>query len=104
MKRYRIAAVATERYPVVTVTFEDGLSGEVDLSEDLARPAAFTPLLDRALFELVELAEGGHAWGWNLDQVGAEIDFCADATRIDIEAQAVHRLAAEYRRQRVAAE
>ncbi|HEY0331457.1 MAG TPA: molybdopterin-guanine dinucleotide biosynthesis protein [Rhodopseudomonas sp.] len=101
---YRIADVAVVRYPVLRVTFTDGLSGEYDLSEMIANGPAFARLRDEALFARVAVDPHGQTFGWNLDDPGNEIDFCPDATRIHIEEQKVAELADRYRLSRTAAE
>ncbi|MBI5130907.1 MAG: DUF2442 domain-containing protein [Rhodopseudomonas palustris] len=93
----RIADVSVVRYPVLRITFSDGLSGEYDLSEMIASGAMFAPLRDEAFFAHVTVGSEGHTFGWNLDEVGHEIDFCPDATRIHIEEQKVAELANRYR-------
>jgi hypothetical protein len=40
---YRIVDVSVVRYPVLQVTFDDGLSGEYDLSEMIANGPVFEP-------------------------------------------------------------
>jgi hypothetical protein len=101
---YRIKSVEVVRYPVLRVTFDDGLSGEYDLSDLIARGPVFAPLKDKAFFNTVSVGEHGHTFGWNLEDVGHEIDFCPDATRIRIETQKVEELAERYRQARAAAE
>jgi hypothetical protein len=102
--KYRIKSVEVVRYPVLRVTFDDGLSGEYDLSEMIEGGPMFAPLKDEAYFNTVAVGEHGHTFGWNLDEVGHEIDFCPDATRIRIETQKVDELAERYRLSRSAAE
>ena len=80
------------RYPVLRVTFDDGLSGEYDLSDMIAKGPAFARLKDAAYFNTVAVGEHGHTFGWNLDDLGNEIDFCPDATRTLIETQKVEEL------------
>lgn len=101
---YRIADVSVVRYPVLHITFTDGLSGEYDLSELIAAGPMFAPLRDEAFFAKVAVDPHGQTFGWNLDQTGNEIDFCPDATRIRIEEQKVVELADRYRASRTAAE
>ena len=103
-KTYRIESVEVVRYPVLRVTFDDGLSGEYDLTDLIADGPAFAPLKDEAYFRTVAVGEYGHTFGWNLDDLGHEIDFCPDATRIQIEMQKVEELANRYQRSRPAAE
>jgi hypothetical protein len=101
---YRIKSVEVMRYPVLRVTFDDGLSGEFDLSELIEKGPAFARLKDEAYFNTVAIGEHGYTFGWNLDDVGHEIDFCPDATRIHIETHVVEELARRYRLSRSAAE
>jgi uncharacterized protein DUF2442 len=101
---YRIKNVEVVRYPVLRVTFDDGLSGEYDLSALIATGPVFAPLKDERYFKTVAVAEHGHSFGWNLHDLGNEIDFCPDATRIQIETQKVEELAERYRLSRSAAE
>jgi hypothetical protein len=103
-KTYRIKSVEVMRYPVLRVTFDDGLSGEYDLTDLIARGPVFAPLKDEAYFRTVAVGEYGHTFGWNLDDLGNEIDFCPDATRILIETRKVEELANRYRLSRSAAE
>jgi hypothetical protein len=102
--KYRIKHVEAVRYPVLRVTFDDGVSGEYDLSDLIARGPAFARLKDKDYFRTVAVGEYGHTFGWNLDDPGHEIDFCPDATRIRIETQKVEELAERYRAGRSAAE
>ena len=99
----RISQVAVVRYPVLLVTFDDGLSGEYDLTEFIERGPLFAPLKDEAYFNTVSVGSYGHTFGWNLDELGHEIDFCPDATRIKIETAMVDDLADQYERQLMAA-
>lgn len=101
---YRIRNVEVVRYPVLRVTFDDGISGEYDLSDLIAKGPVFAPLKDKAYFNTVSVGEDGHTFGWNLDDLGHEIDFCPDATRIRIETQKIEELAERYRLSRSAAE
>ena len=103
-KTYRIKSVEVVRYPVLHVTFDDGQSGEYDLTELISRGPVFEPLKDEAYFRTVAVGEYGHTFGWNLDDLGHEIDFCPDSTRIQIETQKIEELASRYRLSRPAAE
>lgn len=100
----RISAVEMLHYPVLRITFSDGFSGDYDLSDVIHPDTAFAPLMDKAFFATVGVAENGRAFGWNLNDLGHEIDFCADATRITLETQAVMALADTYAATLVAAE
>jgi hypothetical protein len=101
---YRIKRVEVVRYPVLRVTFDDGLSGEYDLTELIAGGPVFTPLQDEAFFNTVAVGEYGHTFGWNLDDPGQEIDFCPDATRVRIETKIAEQMAERYQTQRAAAD
>jgi hypothetical protein len=101
---YRVKSVEAVRYPVLRVTFDDGLSGEYDLSDLIDNGPVFARLKDPAYFNTVAVGEHGHTFGWNLDELGNEIDFCPDATRILIEEQKIQELAEGYRLSRPAAE
>jgi hypothetical protein len=101
---YRIKSVEAVRYPVLRVTFDDGLSGEYDLSDLIANGPAFAALKDEAYFKTVSVGERGHTFGWNLNDLGKEIDFCPDATRILIETHKSEGLAERYWSSRSAAE
>jgi hypothetical protein len=92
-KIHRIKSVEVLRYPVLLVTFDDGLSGEFDLTDLIADGPAFVPLKDETYFRKVAVGEYGHTFGWNLDDLGNEIDFCPDSTRIQIERQKVSQIA-----------
>lgn len=104
MRTNRIAKVEVARYPVLRVTFDDGLSGEYDLTELINRGPVYAPLKDEAYFRTVAVAPYGHFFGWNLDDEGHEIDFCPDATRIVIETRIVEELASRHRGRQTAAE
>jgi hypothetical protein len=104
MKRYTVKSVEAVRYPVLRLVYEDGLTGELDLSDTIGTGVAFARLRDPEYFKQVAVAEGGHAFGWNLDELGHEIDFCADSARIDIETQIVEDAAELHRKRSTAAE
>ena len=103
MRLHRVTSVEALGYPTLRVTFDDGIEGVLDLSEPIADRAAFAPLKDEAYFRTVALSEDGRTFGWNLDAVGREIDFCPDATRIRIETQIVEALASRFASARAAA-
>jgi hypothetical protein len=86
MKQYRVKSVEVVRYPVLLVTYDDGFSGEYDLSDFVGRGPISEPLKDPEYFNQVAVGEYGHTFGWNLDVEGEEIDFCIDSVRKDIEA------------------
>lgn len=100
MRRIRIVAVEVPRCPVVRLTFDDGLAGEIDLEDDLVRGPFFEQLRDEAFFGGVAIANEGRSFGWRLGEVGREIDFGADAARSDVETGLVEARAERYRRGR----
>ncbi len=104
MKRYKIKSVESPRYPVLRVTFEDGLAGDIDFGGRINSASLFAPLRDEAYFRTAAAGEGGRSFGWNLDVPGREIDFCADAARIEIETGMAEDLAARHQARRTAAE
>lgn len=101
---YKLKAVEVVRHPVLHLTFEDGLAGEIDLSADIARGPALEPLKDVAFFQTARMTDDGYAYGWRLDDLNHEIDFSADAARADIELAIVKQLAAGHRAHKTAAE
>jgi hypothetical protein len=74
------------------------------LSDVIASGEMFAPLKDPEYFKQVAIADGGHSFGWNLDAIGHEIDFCADSARIDIETEIVEQKAKRHRGRQTAAE
>ena len=46
MKRYAITSIEAVRYPVLRLVFDDGLSGELDLSETIESGEVFARLRD----------------------------------------------------------
>lgn len=104
MKAHRVASVEALDYPVIRVTFDDGLSGTLDLSENIATGPIFAPLKDERFFRTVAVGEHGYTFGWRLDEPGNEIDLCPGALRIRIETQMVEEMAARFRSRRHAAE
>jgi hypothetical protein len=104
LKAYRIISADPIRYPVLRITFDDGYAGDYDLGTLIASGPLFEKLKDPEFFKNVAVAEDGRGFGWDLDVLGREIDFCPDATRITLETNHVSALADEYERQRPAAE
>lgn len=86
-RQFHVINVEAVRYPVLHIVFSDGFVGEYDLSELIATGRMFEPLKDPDYFKKVAVAPFGHSFGWNLDEIGEEIDFCIDSVRIDIEAK-----------------
>jgi len=97
MKSYRVVSVAP-CYPAVRLTFDDGLAGDLDLSDYLAKGGHFEPLRNSDFFAQVRLGRGGRCFGWRLDEIGNELDFSADGARADIETAIVEELAERHRR------
>lgn len=89
MKRHSVTAVEALPGTRLRVTFDDGFAGEIAFSRaDLTKPV-FAPLADPVFFATVSVGRGGRSFGWRLDDVGNEIDLCADAARIEIETRLV---------------
>jgi hypothetical protein len=99
MRRYRLLRIEVPRFPVLQLTFDDGLEGPFDLQEYIQRGPFFEPLHDEGFFKSVAMAPNGRSFGWRLDQVGREIDFDVDAARIEVETALVEERAERYRRQ-----
>ncbi len=104
MKLHRFASVEALQYPVIRVTFDDGVSGTLDLADEIANGPIFAPLKDQDFFRTVAVGEDGRTFGWRLDEPGHEIDFCPAATRTHVETQLVEAMAAQFRARRTAAE
>lgn len=96
MTLHRITAIEVVRHPVLRLTYDDGLSGEYDLAPFLAMGPLFAPLSDNDYFRTVELGEHGRTFGWNLHDIGHEIDFCPDAARMQIETDLVNTRAEQF--------
>ena len=80
-----IAVEAREDYRI-WVRFNDGASGEVDLS-DMAGKGVFAAWEDRAFFESVHLTDY-RAIAW-----GDEIDICADALYMELTGKTLEEMA-----------
>lgn len=57
-----VVEVECLRNYTVYVRFDDGLSGELDLSEFIGRGPVFEPLVDRKFFALAGIKGGTIAW------------------------------------------
>lgn len=77
------------------LTFDNGFAGDYDLSQFCQLPAG-ARLRDPDFFQKVAVSCDGASLGWCLDAIGEEIDFGAEAARIDLERLEVERLAARY--------
>jgi hypothetical protein len=73
----RIVSVELVSTPTLRVTFSDGVTREIDLSETVKRSRWFHTLSEPATFADVEIIHNGRALQW---VSGA--DYCADALRI----------------------
>lgn len=104
MNMPRIKSAAVVRFPIVQLAFEDGLVGEIDHAREIETGKIFAPLRDPSYFEGVAVSVYGHSYGWNLDDVGHEIDFGAASARISIETALVAEMAEKYRRRTITAE
>ncbi len=104
MNRSRLVKAEAVSPGLVRLTFMDGFAGVYDLSGFINRGPAFAPLKDSAVFEKVSVGELGLSFGWNLDEIGKEIDFGAEAARADLEAERIKQLAEVARKRILAAE
>lgn len=102
--RYAITDVTPVAPLVIKVTFDDGLSGEFDLTDIVAAGPMFAAIKDETFFRTVAIGAHGRTIGWNLDRVGEELDLCPDTIRIAIEGKQVQALAQDYKRRVQAAE
>jgi hypothetical protein len=102
--RHLLTKVAVKNYPVLSVEFDDGIAGDIDMSNDIATKPIFAELQDPVFFGSVSIGRDGSCLGWKLDDLGNEIDLSADGLRTDIEVQIVRERAARYRASRQAAE
>jgi Protein of unknown function (DUF2442) len=100
--RYKVVSVEVMKYPVVTLTFADGFTGDVDFSHDIDNFELCQPLKNPVYFATVAVRPGGSSIGWNLDDIGNEIDYAADTMRADAEVAAVRKMADEYHRTKLA--
>ena len=102
--RHRIAKLIVKNYPVLSIEFDDGIQGDIDMSSDIKSKPIFAELNDPAFFGKVAIGRGGDCLGWKLDDIGNEIDLSADGLRSDVEIQIVRSRAARHRATRHAAE
>jgi hypothetical protein len=76
------------------LSYSDGFVGEVDFADTVAKGGIFAFMKDSDRFKAVQVAHNGSALLW-VDDAGDDIDFCADAQRMQAEANAVKHMAAE---------
>jgi hypothetical protein len=77
---HRITKIKTNRGFQVELTFDDGITGTVDLS-DLAGKGVFAKWIDPAVFARVKIGSSGElVWG-------DEIDLCPDALYLRVTGQ-----------------
>lgn len=103
MKLTRITHTEILAHPVVRVTFDDGVAGDVDFSNLIGKGPASLPLADPAFFKTMQIGEHGRSLDW-IGPDGNGIEFCADALRIKAEEALVQARAVKYARRGVAAE
>ena len=101
---HRLKSVTLKQYPVLQLEFKDGLVGDLDLTDTIARGRMFEPLKDEDFFSGVKMAPDGYSFGWRLDEIGDELDFSAEGAHIDIETAKVIEMAELYRVKMQAAE
>jgi Protein of unknown function (DUF2442) len=102
--RDRIVSVKVVQHPVLNVVFADGLTGNFDVGNDIARFEMFAPLKDKEFFSKVSVEEDGYRIGWRLDEIGNEIDYGSDTIRSEVETAKVIELAQQYQAKIQAAE
>jgi hypothetical protein len=102
--RNLLSSVTITSYPILHLISKDGFSGDLDLTDTIARGPLFDPLKDRDFFSGIILDKYGYSFGWRLDDIGNEIDFSADGARIDLETAFVRKSAEEHRSKIQAAE
>jgi hypothetical protein len=68
----------------VRLTYADGYTGELDFWPYIEWGEAVAPLKDPGLFATAHVGSGGSSLEW-IGPDGSEIDFCADALRMDLE-------------------
>jgi hypothetical protein len=78
---------------VLRLTFDDGWAGTVDFAPVIAKGGIFAFMDDPAAFATVQIGERGRSLVW-IDPEGDEVDFCADALRMQAETRAVEEMAA----------
>jgi hypothetical protein len=88
-----VSAVPIGEYRL-RLSYSDGFVGEVDFADTIAKGGIFTFMKDPDRFKTVQIAHNGSALLW-VDDAGDDIDFCADAQRMQAEANAVKHMAAE---------
>ena len=101
---HHLKSVTLKHYPVLKLEFRDGLVGDLDLTDTIARGKMFEPLKDEEFFSGVKMAPDGYSFGWRLDEIGNELDFSAEGAHIDIETAKVIEMAERYRAKMQAAE
>ena len=95
--RNLLSSVTTTSYPILHLVFKDGFSGDLDLTDTIARGPLFEPVKNPDFFSNVKLDRHGYSFGWQLDEIGNEIDFSADGARIDLETAFVKKMAEKHR-------
>ena len=93
----RITSVRVVYFPAVEVAFDDDVQGILDLADIIATGEVFAPVRDPEYFQKVAVSEFGHSIGWNLAEVGREIDIGADTLRARLEAATVKAAAETHR-------
>jgi hypothetical protein len=80
----RIAKVEVPEFPRVRLTFADGFIATLDFSSRLEIGKAFAQLRDPTFFATAHIGANGASLEW-ITTEGDEIDFCADALRMEAE-------------------
>lgn len=80
----QIVPVTVPAFPVVQVRFADGYEATFDFGARLASLPIMAPLRDPELFAMAHPGSNGGSLEW-IGKEGEEIDFCADALRMEAE-------------------
>lgn len=80
----KIASVEVPKFPFVRLTYEDGFTATIDFSTKIAWGEAMVPLRDPELFATAHVGSRGSSLEW-IGPDGEQIDFCADALRMEAE-------------------
>lgn len=81
----KIVEVEVLSFPVVKLIYSDGFTAVLDFTEKISWGEAVAPLRDPKIFMRAHVGSGGASLEW-VGPRGEEIDFCADALRVEAEA------------------
>jgi hypothetical protein len=78
----RITAVSAQRVGTLRITWDDGVTRDVDVSDSMTRHPLLKMLNDPDVFRDVSVTEGGSGIAF-----GNGVDFCAQALRLKSDEQ-----------------